>query len=32
MMYCIHWFSPTCFGHYCSHLQGNVIITRIQKF
>ena len=23
-------FSPTCFGWYCCHLQGDDIITRIQ--
>lgn len=23
-------FSPTCFGGYCGHLQGDIIITRIQ--
>jgi len=25
-------FSPTCFSHYCSHIQGGDIITRIQRY
>jgi len=31
MMYLFTMFSPTCFGHNCDHLQGYVIIARIQS-
>jgi len=32
MMYFIHTkFSPTRFDRYCCHLQGDIIITRIQR-
>ena len=32
MRYFIHNVLTTCFGCYYGHLQGDVIVTRIQKY